>query len=64
MGRNGKNCKHSGKWKNATEVYQREDVPNFLDRFLLMRAVFLDKENAVDHIFFGLQENIVAHGKL
>lgn len=45
---------HSGKWKNAIEVYQGEDMPDFLDRFLLMRAVFLDKENAIDRISFGL----------
>lgn len=52
MGRNGRDCKQSGKWKNDTQVYQKKHMLDFFDRFLLIRSLFLDKENAVDHIFF------------
>ena len=53
-GKKWEELQHSGKWKNAIEVYQGEDMPDFLDRFLLMRAVSLDKENAIDRISFGV----------
>lgn len=67
MGRNGRDCKQSGKWKNDTQVYQKKHMLDFFDRFLLIRSLFLDKENAVDHIFFwtlGKHLTIVTYGKL
>lgn len=54
--------------KNASDIYHRKVLPDFLARFFFIRTSFEDRENAVDDFYFYFFDrktlDIVAQGKL